>query len=174
MKRAMEMDPNSPWLAGESGRLLQMQERYAEAEQAVEESLSRRPWFRPAVQMKGRLLHLMNRGGEAVAFLSESLRHLQSGPIAAQLMALKQAGVPIDGIAIRDAREDVDRFLARYGNPYDHIGLDARSSVQLALGSSGVPETFLIDGQGKIVHQHIGDIGPDDIADILDRWKAAQ
>ncbi|MFO1260658.1 MAG: DsbE family thiol:disulfide interchange protein [Sphingomonadaceae bacterium] len=91
-----------------------------------------------------------------------------------QLMALKQAGVPIDGIAIRDAREDVDRFLARYGNPYDHIGLDARSSVQLALGSSGVPETFLIDGQGKIVHQHIGDIGPDDIADILDRWKAAQ
>lgn len=91
-----------------------------------------------------------------------------------QLMALKQAGVPIDGIAIRDAREDVDRFLARYGNPYDHIGLDARSSVQLALGSSGVPETFLIGGDGKIVHQHIGDIGPDDIADILDRWKAAQ
>ncbi len=91
-----------------------------------------------------------------------------------QLMALRQAGVPIDGIAIRDAREDVDRFLARYGNPYDHIGLDARSSVQLALGSSGVPETFLIDGDGRIVHQHIGDIRADDVADILARWKAAQ
>lgn len=91
-----------------------------------------------------------------------------------QLMALRQAGVPIDGIAIRDAREDVDRFLARYGNPYDHIGLDARSSVQLALGSSGVPETFIIGGDGKIVHQHIGDIRADDIADIIMRWKAAQ
>lgn len=91
-----------------------------------------------------------------------------------QLATLRQAGVPIDGIAIRDAREDVDRFLARYGNPYDHIGLDARSSVQLALGSSGVPETFLIGGDGKILHQHIGDIRAEDVADIIDRWKAAQ
>ena len=52
---------------------------------------------------------------------------------APQLMALRRAGVPIDGIAIRDARADVDRFLARHGNPFEHIGLDARSSVQLAL-----------------------------------------
>jgi len=91
-----------------------------------------------------------------------------------QLMALRQAGVPIDGIAIRDAREDVDAFLARWGNPYDHIGLDARSSVQLALGSSGVPETFIVDGRGKIVHQHIGDIREDDVPDLIARWRAAR
>ncbi|WP_070152305.1 DsbE family thiol:disulfide interchange protein [Sphingobium phenoxybenzoativorans] len=86
---------------------------------------------------------------------------------APQLMALKQAGVEIDAIAIRDARPDVDRFLARYGNPYTRIGLDARSAVQMALGSSGVPETFVIDGKGKIVHQHVGDIREDDVAGIL-------
>ncbi|MGE4409100.1 MAG: DsbE family thiol:disulfide interchange protein [Sphingobium sp.] len=91
-----------------------------------------------------------------------------------QLMALAQAGVPIDGIAIRDAREDVDAFLARWGNPYSHIGLDARSSVQIALGSSGVPETFLIDGQGRIVFQHIGDIRAEDVPVIIAKWKAAQ
>ncbi|RXR27573.1 DsbE family thiol:disulfide interchange protein [Sphingobium fluviale] len=93
---------------------------------------------------------------------------------APQLMALKQAGVPIDGIAIRDARADVDRFLARHGNPFEHIGLDARSSVQLALGSSGVPETFVIGGDGRILHQHIGDIRADDVETILAIWKEAQ
>lgn len=86
---------------------------------------------------------------------------------APQLMALKQAGVEIDAIAIRDARPDVDLFLQRYGNPYSRIGLDARSSVQIAIGSSGVPESFIIDGKGRIVHQHVGDIRADDIPKIL-------
>jgi len=93
---------------------------------------------------------------------------------APQIAAMAQAGAPIDGIAIRDARADVDAFLKRHGNPYSRIGLDARSSVQLALGSSGVPETFLIDGQGRILHQHIGDIRADDVPELLKMWRAAQ
>ncbi len=80
-----------------------------------------------------------------------------------QLLALARDGVQIDGVAIRDAREDVDGFLARWGNPYQRIGLDARSSLQLALGSSGVPESFVIDGKGVIRYQHIGDIRAEDI-----------
>ncbi|EZP71484.1 Alkyl hydroperoxide reductase [Sphingomonas paucimobilis] len=93
---------------------------------------------------------------------------------APQLMALAQQGVNIDAIAIRDARADVDRFLARYGNPYARIGLDARSNVQIALGSSGVPESFVIDGKGRIVYQHVGDIRADDVPMILQRLKDAQ
>ncbi|MGD9810175.1 MAG: redoxin family protein [Sphingobium sp.] len=93
---------------------------------------------------------------------------------SSQLAALAAQGVPIDGIAIRDAREDVDAFLARNGNPFDHIGLDARSSVQLAIGSSGVPETFIVDGRGRIVHQHISDIRPEDVPRLIEIWKGAQ
>ncbi|MGE4323204.1 MAG: redoxin family protein [Sphingobium sp.] len=93
---------------------------------------------------------------------------------APHLMTLREAGVAIDAIAIRDAREDVDAFLKRHGNPYSRIGLDARSSVQMALGSSGVPETFVIDGQGRIAYQHIGDIRADDVPVILGRVKAAR
>lgn len=93
---------------------------------------------------------------------------------APQLMALREAGVDIDGIAIRDARPDVDGFLRRYGNPYARIGLDARSAVQIALGSSGVPESFIIDGRGRIAYQHVGDIRADDVPMILDRLKDAQ
>lgn len=77
---------------------------------------------------------------------------------APQLAALAAAGVEIDGVAIRDRREDLAAFLARNGNPYARIGADDVSKVQLALGSSGVPETFVIDGRGVIRYQHIGEI----------------
>ncbi|MFM9853911.1 MAG: DsbE family thiol:disulfide interchange protein [Sphingomonadaceae bacterium] len=90
------------------------------------------------------------------------------------LLQMKEAGVPIDAIAIRDRPQDVARFLARNGNPYDRIGSDTESSVQLALGSSGVPETFVIDGRGIIRHQHIGDIRPEDVPEIMLALKAAQ
>ncbi|MGK2912243.1 MAG: redoxin family protein [Sphingobium sp.] len=90
-----------------------------------------------------------------------------------QLIALQQAGAQIDAVAIRDARPDVDLFLKRWGNPYARIGLDARSSLQMAMGSSGVPETFVIDGKGTIVHQHIGDIRAEDVPVILQKLAEA-
>jgi len=86
---------------------------------------------------------------------------------APQLEALKAQGVEIVGIAIRDRPEDVANFLSRYGNPYARIGADDISEVQLAIGSSGVPETFVIDAAGTIRYQHIGDIREDDVALLL-------
>lgn len=86
---------------------------------------------------------------------------------APQLMALRRAGVRIDAIAIRDTPADVRRFLDRYGDPYATIGDDAERRVQIALGSSGVPETFYIDGRGRIARQHVGDIRAEDVPDIL-------
>jgi cytochrome c biogenesis protein CcmG/thiol:disulfide interchange protein DsbE len=93
---------------------------------------------------------------------------------APQLMALKRAGVVIDGIAIRDRPEDLAAFLARYGDPYSRIGSDANSRVQLALGSSGVPESFVVDGQGVIRLQHIGDIREENVPTILAAIEAAK
>jgi cytochrome c biogenesis protein CcmG/thiol:disulfide interchange protein DsbE len=93
---------------------------------------------------------------------------------APQLMALKARGVPIDGIAIRDRSEDVAAFLARNGNPFERIGADPASQVQLALGSSGVPETFVVDGRGIIRLQHMGAINPEDMGAILAAWEGAK
>jgi len=90
------------------------------------------------------------------------------------LMELKRRGVPIDGVAIRDRPEDVAAFLARNGDPFDRIGADPNSRVQMALGSSGVPETFVVDGSGIIRHQHVGAINPGDVADILAAWQIAR
>ena len=93
---------------------------------------------------------------------------------APQLEALQKAGIPIDGVAIRDRPEDVARFLAEYGDPFDRIGADPESKVQVALGSSGVPETFVVDAEGVIRHQHIGDIRPEHVPEIIAAWRAAQ
>jgi cytochrome c biogenesis protein CcmG/thiol:disulfide interchange protein DsbE len=91
-----------------------------------------------------------------------------------QLMALKTRGVPIDAIAVRDRPEDVARFLTQYGDPFSRIGDDPRSQVQFALGSSGVPETFIVDGKGVIRFQHIGEIRPEHVPELLAAWEAAK
>lgn len=93
---------------------------------------------------------------------------------APQLEALKAQGVEIVGIAIRDRPEDVANFLGRYGNPYTRIGGDPISEVQLAVGSSGVPETFVIDSKGVIRYQHIGDIREGDVSTLLAELEKAQ
>jgi cytochrome c biogenesis protein CcmG/thiol:disulfide interchange protein DsbE len=93
---------------------------------------------------------------------------------APQLMALKRRGIPIDAIAIRDRSEDVAAFLAKYGDPFERIASDPQTQVQIALGSSGVPETFVVDGRGIIRHQHIGDIRPEHMADLIKAYEAAR
>ncbi|QIG53231.1 DsbE family thiol:disulfide interchange protein [Altererythrobacter sp. BO-6] len=92
---------------------------------------------------------------------------------APHLEALNKAGVEIVGVAIRDKREDVDRFLAEHGNPYTRIGVDDISAIQLEIGSSGVPETFVIDGKGIIRYQHIGDVRAENVPELLAKLEEA-
>ena len=93
---------------------------------------------------------------------------------APQLAELLRRGIPIDGIAVRDRPQDVAGFLATYGDPFRSIGADVDRRVQLALGSAGVPETFIVDASGIIRHQHIGVINPADIPTIVAAYEAAQ
>lgn len=93
---------------------------------------------------------------------------------APHLEALKRSGVEIIGIAIRDKPADVANFLARHGNPYTRIGSDRISEVQLAIGSSGVPETFVIDAKGVIRYQHIGDVSANDVPRLLMELEKAK
>jgi cytochrome c biogenesis protein CcmG/thiol:disulfide interchange protein DsbE len=93
---------------------------------------------------------------------------------APQLTELARRGVPIDGVAVRDRPQDLAGFLADYGDPFAAIGADNDRRVQLALGSAGVPETFVVDGRGIIRHQHIVAIMPQDMQDILASFEAAR
>lgn len=92
---------------------------------------------------------------------------------APMLEQLKAAGVEIHGIAINDKPENLAAFLKEHGNPFVRIGA-ADMGFQVQLGSSGVPETFIVDGKGRIVHQHIGDIRAEHVQPLLAKWRAAQ
>jgi cytochrome c biogenesis protein CcmG, thiol:disulfide interchange protein DsbE len=80
---------------------------------------------------------------------------------------LRRRGVSIEGIAVRDTPDALTAFLARNGNPYDRIGTDRQSDVQIAFGSSGVPETFAVDGKGIIRRQYIGPLNASNIPGVL-------
>jgi cytochrome c biogenesis protein CcmG, thiol:disulfide interchange protein DsbE len=93
---------------------------------------------------------------------------------APQLSQLRGSGVAVVGVAIRDRPDELRSFLARHGNPFVRIGADNVSAIQFALGSSGVPESFVIDGQGVIRYQHIGEIRPEQVPLILQQIEEAK
>jgi cytochrome c biogenesis protein CcmG/thiol:disulfide interchange protein DsbE len=84
------------------------------------------------------------------------------------LMELKGRGVTIVGIAVRDRPEELAQFLGRHGNPFERVGADPQSKIQLAFGSAGVPESFVVDGRGTIRMQHVGPIDPADVPEIVE------
>ena len=91
---------------------------------------------------------------------------------APQLEALARQGVPIDAVAIRDRPADVAQFLQRWGDPYQRIGSDPNSQAQMALGASGVPETFIVDGAGIIRYHHFGPVNAPDVPDLVAAYEA--
>jgi cytochrome c biogenesis protein CcmG/thiol:disulfide interchange protein DsbE len=90
------------------------------------------------------------------------------------LTILKQQGVPIVGIAVRDRPDDLRQFLSSNGDPFERIGSDPESRVQLAFGSAGVPETFVVDGRGIIRMQHIGPIESSDVPGLVRAVREAR
>lgn len=73
----------------------------------------------------------------------------------------KTGALPIVGLDYKDKREDGQRWLARFGNPYQLTAYDADGRVGIDYGVYGVPETYLIDKAGIIRYKQIGPITPD-------------
>lgn len=84
-----------------------------------------------------------------------------------QLKALVDRGVVVHAIAIRDTPGDLAVFFHNYGNAFRRIGMDNSGRTQIALGSSGVPETFLVDGRGVVRDQVVGEIRPEKVAELM-------
>ncbi len=79
-----------------------------------------------------------------------------------ELERLAAMGVTVHGINYKDEPDAAMRFLTELGDPYDRIGRDeGRAGIEW--GVYGVPETFVLDGEGRIVYKHIGPIQNDDL-----------
>ena len=72
------------------------------------------------------------------------------------LRKISAAGVEVIGVNYKDAPANAKGFLAEMGDPYAHIGADPTGRVALDWGIYGVPETFVIDGAGKILLRYPG------------------
>ena len=64
--------------------------------------------------------------------------------------------VTIYGINYKDNPEEAQAFLAELGDPYTRIGADRSGRVGIDWGVYGLPETFVIDSQGRIAYKHVG------------------
>lgn len=69
--------------------------------------------------------------------------------------------VRIFGVAYKDKPEDTARWLAERGNPYDRIGVDRTGRAAIEWGVYGVPESYLVDGEGRIRWKHVGVLTPE-------------
>ena len=68
----------------------------------------------------------------------------------------KQPDVRLYGINYKDDPAAARRFLGRYGNPFARVGADRSGRVAIDWGVYGVPETYVIGGDGKIAFRHVG------------------
>jgi cellulose synthase operon protein C len=87
--RAEKTTPDRAWIHVARARILEHEDRYDDAVAAVRRALELRPWYRPAVQAMGHLLQLLDRDPEALGFLREASRRIESGAVVVQLAALE-------------------------------------------------------------------------------------
>jgi cytochrome c biogenesis protein CcmG/thiol:disulfide interchange protein DsbE len=74
------------------------------------------------------------------------------------LVDLAAEGIPVHGVNVRDDPAKALAFLAELGNPYATVGADRTGRAALAWGTYGVPETFVLDGAGRVVLRYAGPI----------------
>lgn len=89
----------------------------------------------------------------------------QEHPLLSELK--KAADIQLLGLNYKDAAISARRFIGRYGNPFDAIGADRQGRVAIDWGVYGVPETFVVDGRGKIVFKLVGPITKENLVEEL-------
>ena len=81
--------------------------------------------------------------------------------------ALKAEGVAVVGVAQKDSPENIRRFLGAAGDPYAKVGLDSDGRAGIDWGVYGVPETFIVRGDGVIAYKVIGPISAETLESVV-------
>ena len=80
-------------------------------------------------------------------------------------------GINLIGINYKDNLDNSKKFLSDLGNPYDEVLVDIDGTKSIELGAIGVPETYLINSENKIIKKFIGPLDQDDYEDIISLIK---
>jgi cytochrome c biogenesis protein CcmG/thiol:disulfide interchange protein DsbE len=86
-------------------------------------------------------------------------------PLLTQLAQDKR--LQLVGINYKDAPDNARRFLGRYGNPFGMVGVDGNGRAAIEWGVYGVPETFIVGRDGRILYKLVGPVTPENIDTVL-------
>ena len=78
----------------------------------------------------------------------------------------KNSSIKIIGLNYRDSFTNAKKFIDQFGNPYSEIIVDKDGTIAINLGAIGVPETYVIDKNQKILRKFLGPINSDFIKDV--------
>lgn len=90
----------------------------------------------------------------------------EQGELNATWDRFRDAGVVVLGVNFQDSRDEARQYLAGSGSSYPVVE-DTKSRTALAYGLRGVPETFVISPQGKVVDRVIGPVDASNLADEI-------
>lgn len=86
-------------------------------------------------------------------------------PVLTQLA--REHGVPLIGLNWKDKPEDARAFLDELGDPFERIGSDPSGRAGIDWGVYGVPETYVVDADGRIRYKHVGPLTEEDLNSVI-------
>ena len=92
----------------------------------------------------------------------------------AETDAVKQGKVALVGMNYKDEAENARRFLGALGNPFSAVGVDPAGRGAIEWGVYGVPETFVIGPDGRILDKHVGPLDQNAASKLLQRALKAR
>ena len=78
----------------------------------------------------------------------------------------KNQSIKLIGINYKDKADKAKNFINKFGNPYSKIIIDADGTLSVEFGAYGIPETFVIDKNKKIIKKFIGPINKEIVEEI--------
>jgi len=72
-----------------------------------------------------------------------------------------KTSIPLVGLNYKDEAHKATQWLKERGNPYAKIPMDIAGDAGIDWGVYGVPETFVINEQGRVIYKHAGPITAD-------------
>lgn len=90
------------------------------------------------------------------------------------LRKLSEDGVEIYGVNWKDTPDKALGFLAEMGDPFTKLGADPKNKMGIDWGVAGVPETFVVDGEGNVITRIAGPLTEAVIADQVEPLLAGE
>jgi len=99
--------------------------------------------------------------GEVIAVIeSDQIPNIK----AEEEITSRDSNVPY--VDYKDKKKNALNFLELYGDPFDQIFIDKQGTISINFGAYGVPETFLVNEDKKVLKKYIGPLNDEDVNEI--------